>query len=355
MYCLRSCVWELTRACTMRCIHCGSQAGDSRKEELDEQEAFEIADQLIDLGCRRITLIGGEVTLCPHWARLARHFVDSGVTCCIVTNGYHKTRKDYEDFISSRIVSVSLSVDGMERLHNQIRGRADAFAEADLFCRQMGKTSVPLTVVTTITRDCVRELGSLYHWLAERGVQVWQWQQIAPMGNARGHESLLLRPDDVRQVFRQYQEFTSHGNGPQIVLADNLGYYVEQNGELLHPFQGCAAGLSTVGIDSVGNVRGCAALSDECFIEGNLRQTTLRAIWESPDSFSYNRKFTPELLNGKCRRCVKGSICAGGCRSFNASHGALYENPNCVTAICVDDWRSENGDEAMPKRALIQR
>lgn len=330
MYYLRSCVWELTRACTMRCIHCGSQAGDSREEELDEQEAFEIADQLIDLGCRRITLIGGEVTLCPHWARLARHFVDSGVTCCIVTNGYHKTKQDFEDFVSSRIVSVALSVDGMEQLHNQIRGRTDAFVQADQFCLHMGKTGIPLTAVTTITRDCVRDLGSLYHWLAERGVQVWQWQQVASMGNAREHGGLLLQRDDVREVFHQYQELTSHGNGPQIVLADNLGYYVEQNGELLHPFHGCVAGLSAIGIDSVGNVRGCASLSDECFIEGNLRRTTLRAIWESPDSFSYNRKFTPELLSGKCRRCEKGSICAGGCRSFNASHGALYENPNCI-------------------------
>lgn len=329
MYQLKSCVWELTRACTMCCLHCGSQAGIGRERELSEAEAMDIADQLIGLGCRRVTLIGGEVTLCSYWSNLARYFADHGVTCGIVTNGYHKTDEDFAAIRNSHISSVALSVDGMESLHNQIRGRDDAFAEAGLFCKRLLDIQVPLTAVTTITRNCVDQLEELYAWLMVRGVQTWQWQQVSPMGNARDREALALRPDDIVRLFELYKALSTRRGWPPIVLADNLGYHVEWEGEVFQPFQGCPAGLSMIGLDSMGNVRGCESLYDERFIEGNLREQSLRDIWDSPDSFAYNRQFTPELLTGKCRRCEHGRRCAGGCRSFNSFHGPMYENRTC--------------------------
>ena len=92
----------------------------------------------------------------------------------------------------------------------------------------------------------------------------------------------------------------------------------------------CSAGLSTLGIDSVGNVRGCESLYDERFIEGNLRQRSLREIWEDESAFSYNRRFEPRMLTGKCASCEMGEYCGGGCRSYNFfAGGKLYESPLC--------------------------
>ena len=77
---------------------------------------------------------------------------------------------------------------------------------------------------------------------------------------------------------------------------------------------GCGAGITSIGIDSVGNVRGCESMYDERFNEGNLREKSLRDIWEDPEAFKYNRGFTGELLSGACKNCEKGMFCAGGCR-----------------------------------------
>ena len=174
MYQLKSCVWELTRACSLRCLHCGSQAGACREEELSESEAMGIAKQLVGLGCKTVTLIGGEVTLCPYWPQLAHSFLENGAVCRIVTNGYRKTDQDYAAIRESGIDSAALSVDGMEALHNRIRGREDAFAEAERFCKTLLEMKVPLTAVTTITRDCVDQLEDLYLWLMGNGVRAWQ-------------------------------------------------------------------------------------------------------------------------------------------------------------------------------------
>ena len=63
----RACVWELTLAYNLRCKHCGSFAGSQRDDELSLEENLKIADQLAALGCRRVTLSGGEPTLNPDW------------------------------------------------------------------------------------------------------------------------------------------------------------------------------------------------------------------------------------------------------------------------------------------------
>ena len=120
-------------------------------------------------------------------------------------------------------------------------------------------------------------------------------------------------------------------------VADNIGYFGPHEGKIRgrnRPdsyFDGCGAGLTSVGIDSVGNVRGCESMYDERFIEGNLRERSLRDIWEDENAFSYNRRFDPSLLTGSCAKCPHGSVCAGGCRSYNyfSNAGRLYENPLC--------------------------
>ena len=39
------------------------------------------------------------------------------------------------------------------------------------------------------------------------------------------------------------------------------------------------------------------------------------------------------MLTGSCSGCEYGSVCAGGCRSYNYfSGGKLYENPLCARA-----------------------
>ena len=71
---------------------------------------------------------------------------------------------------------------------------------------------------------------------------------------------------------------------------------------------------------------------DDRFIEGNIRYKSLRDIWEDPDAFAYNRKFTPDMLTGKCSGCKYGHKCAGGCRSYNYfTTGELYNHRECVT------------------------
>ena len=70
-YDLRTCVWELTLACTYSCEHCGSRAGKARDGELSTEEALRVAADLAHLGCERVIMIGGEVFLRDDWDVIA--------------------------------------------------------------------------------------------------------------------------------------------------------------------------------------------------------------------------------------------------------------------------------------------
>ena len=95
-------------------------------------------------------------------------------------------------------------------------------------------------------------------------------------------------------------------------------------------WEGCQAGLTGFCIDSVGNVKGCGALYDEAFIEGNLRDRRLREIWCDENKFSYNRAFDVGKLTGPCKDCDLADICKGGCRASNYfTTGAPYESAFC--------------------------
>ena len=57
MYKIKNAVWEITLSCNINCLHCGSNANiNKRPQELSTGEAFDLIEQLADLGCERIVL-----------------------------------------------------------------------------------------------------------------------------------------------------------------------------------------------------------------------------------------------------------------------------------------------------------
>ncbi len=330
-YKIKKCVWELTTACTMNCKHCGSKAGNKRDNELKWDEAKKVAEQLVELGCEKVALIGGEVTLVPYWAELAHFFSVNSVVCDIITNGYRKSEKDYEQIAKSKVRAVAISIDGFRDVHNKIRGKDDAFEELEKFVDRLNEMHIKITAITTITKECIADLPEIYNWLKSKKVIAWQWQQVSPMGNAKDNLLNCLSKDDLREVIDIYEKLS----GAEVLLsmADNIGYYYAYKNRLFQQFKGCAAGLCVIGIDSVGNVKGCESLYDDKYIEGNLREETLADIWNDDTRFSYNRNFSIELMSGNCKECDVKHICAGGCRSFNAFNGELYNHVNCIKNI----------------------
>src|ERR1700752_225213 len=72
-------VWELTLACNLKCLHCGSRAGHRRPSELGTEECLDIIDQLAKLGTREISIIGGETFIRKDWLTIIHAITARGM------------------------------------------------------------------------------------------------------------------------------------------------------------------------------------------------------------------------------------------------------------------------------------
>ncbi|HEX3030288.1 MAG TPA: radical SAM protein [Clostridia bacterium] len=334
-YNLESGVWELTLKCNMNCIHCGSKAGKARENELTLDECLNIAQQYIQLGGKSLTLIGGEIFLCNGWEKIARKLSDGGVAVNIITNAFLLGDKQIEQIKYAKLSNVGISMDGMEESHNKIRNVSTSFQKVLNAFDLLNKENIPIAVVTTLVDFNFGDLEDMYNLLVKNNVKVWQIQIATPMGNMREKTDFLLDPAKV-PLITGFIRKKRHEMKMSIYAGDDIGYfdenemYIRNAPGTIGAWSGCQAGLRVIGIDSVGNVKGCESLYSDVFIEGNLREESLETIWNKEGNFSYNRQFDISKLTGKCLGCDKAKICRGGCRgSCFFTSDMLYENAYC--------------------------
>lgn len=330
---LQTCVWEITLACCFSCKYCGSKGGRARENELSTPECLDVIRQLAELGCKRVSLIGGEVFMRSDWAEIVEKLTEYHIRVSIISNGYLFSEKLIEQLKKYNVESIAVSLDGLGEIHDRFR-QDGSFQRVDRAIDVLAENGIMVSVISTLYSQNVPHLEELYQYLKGKPIVAWQLQACSPMGNVA--DSGMDYCFDFNQVIRfveSHLQTTPFAMG----IADNIGYFTEGEGHLRGNrsgqavFTGCHAGLTTIGIDSVGNVRGCESMYDERFIEGNLREKNLSEIWNNPDAFAYNRKFKLEMLTGKCRNCQYGKNCAGGCRSYNYfTHGKMYESVNCA-------------------------
>lgn len=336
MYKLFSCLWELTLRCNLNCMHCGSVAGSPRHEELTLNECLSIADEIIELECKELTFIGGEIFLYKGWEKIANHLSEHGMIVNLMSNGYNIRQKQIEQIKFANLSNVGISLDGTEEIHNKIRNNSRSFSEIQKTFELLKIAGIPIGVVTSLMEMNYPELEDVYQFLVESGVNLWQLQLVNPMGNMANKMDLILNPKHIPALIN-FIRAKNKDRYMLVVAADNIGYYYKNNEPYIRGTRspvcywgGCLAGITSVFIDSVGNVKGCGALYDKKFIEGNLRESSLKEIWTNKETFRYNREFTPDLLRGKCKDCDIGSLCKGGCRASNYfMKNYLYENAFC--------------------------
>jgi radical SAM protein with 4Fe4S-binding SPASM domain len=350
-----SCVWEMTLQCNMHCIHCGSKAGDKRENELTLEESMRVANDLFELGCRRISLIGGEIFLYYGWEHVARVMSRSGILVNIITNGYKFGDEEIEKIKYAGLTNVCFSVDGMEENHDRIRNRKNSFKKVLKGFARLRKEDIPFAVVTTLLDFNFHDLENMYDLFVKNKVSAWQIQLANLMGNMNEHKQHAIKAEKIPLITKFIRQ-KKEANKMNIYAADDIGYYDENEkhlrgecGEISY-WPGCQAGLTVVGIDSIGNVKGCESLYSEAFIEGNVRKESLKNIWFNEHNFLYNRKFTEDLLTGNCAKCDMGAFCRGGCKgSSYFNKGYLFENPYCIygankTAGCASGKREIPND-----------
>lgn len=320
----RACVWELTLACNLRCKHCGSFAGNRRERELDLSESLGIADQLAALGCRRVTLSGGEPTLNPDWDRIGKRLADHCIKVNLISNGWHWNEGHVARAKAAGFCGAAFSLDGFEREHDEFR-QPGSFARVVSAIEACVAGGLPVAVNTTVNRLNQSSLRQLRDFVRDKGAFSMQIQLATPSGNMGDHRDLVVDPVDLLWLVPEIASLCRQNTRKFFTVgADDIGYYgmpeqgLRDDGGELPFWLGCRAGCQVVGIESSGNVKGCLSMpssmhGEKRFVEGNLREKSLAEIWKAGDAFAYNRQHSEASLTGFCRVCRFRDFCRGGC------------------------------------------
>ncbi len=325
--------FQITRKCNLNCMHCGFNAGEERIRELTLDEIIEVVNELYYLNCKKIQITGGEPLLREDVFDIINYTSSLGIDTQILSNGFYITEEVVTKLKNSGISGVGISLDGLKKSHDTFRRFDGAFEKVIDALKLLIKNNIRTNVLTTVNKLSLHELDELYTLLHGLKINNWIIQTTARVGRMQQFNEFALDPKDSL-ILEKFIYKKQNLNGINIIPGDSIGYYSEFENKIRNgkSFTGCYAGIYQMGILSDGSVVGCLAMPHtKEFIEGNIREKSLSSIWFDENSFSYNRKFKPELLEGYCKVCKHGNICKAGCKAnaYGAT-GNLFNNPYCT-------------------------
>ncbi len=183
------------------------------------------------------------------------------------------------------------------------------------------------------------ELEALYEILLAEKFEGWQVQIVAALGRAADRPEMLLQPWQLLELLPRLAKLKERARAERVLLmpGNNVGYYSLDERVLRSAeadagsyWQGCQAGRYVLGVEADGAVKGCPSLQTASYTGGNVRDRSLREIWDQAPELAFTRTRTVDDLWGFCRTCTFAETCMGGC-SFTAHAllGRPGNNPYC--------------------------
>jgi Y-X(10)_GDL-associated radical SAM protein len=331
-------VWEITLACDLKCLHCGSRAGHKRPRELSTAECLEVVEALAQLGTREVSLIGGEAYLRRDWIEIIRAIRSHNLYCAVQTGGRNLTPERLDEAVDAGLNGLGVSLDGLAPLHDRLRGVPGSFARALDTLHRAREAGLSISVNTQIGADTMPDLPELMDTIIKTGAKHWQIQITVAMGNAVDNDDLLLQPHRVLELMPLLARLYVEGvdRGLLMEVGNNIGYFGPYEhiwrgfgDERVH-WTGCSAGQTVLALEADGTVKGCPSLATIGFAGGNIRDLSLEKIWQTSKEIHFGRLRSVDDLWGFCRTCYYADICRGGCTwTSHSLLGRPGNNPYC--------------------------
>lgn len=342
-------VWNMTRACNLKCVHCYAHATEhGGKDELSTEEGMALLDDLARFGSPVVLFSGGEPLLRKDLPLLADHAVQKGMRAVISTNGTLITREKAEELKRVGLSYIGISLDGTEAVNDRFRGKRGAFQDAMRGIRNARDAGIKVGLRFTINRMNAQEVGPLFDLLEEMEIPRICFYHLVYAGRGTelvkedlNHEEtrrtvdlIMDRTKDLhdRGIPKEVLTVDNHADGPYVYLrmrrendsrADEVLTLLKMN-------EGNSSGRGIGCVSWDGRVHADQFWRHHTF--GNVRQRAFSDIWtDLSDPLMAKLKDKKMHVTGRCARCAWLDICAGNFRvRAEAVHGDVWApDPAC--------------------------
>ncbi len=342
-------VWNATRACNLKCVHCYAQAKAQRQEnELTTQQAKIMIDDLAEFGAPVLLFSGGEPLMRKDLVELAQYAVDQGMRAVISTNGTLINREKAKALKDIGLSYVGVSLDGMETVNDQFRGKKGAFQRALSGIRNCREVGLKVGLRFTINRLNAAEVPFIFDLLEKEEIPRVCFYHLVYSGRGSNLQDQDLNHEETRQtvdlIIERTQDLHERGMDKEVLTVDNhadgpylyLKMLKEGNArakevlELLKMNEGNSSGRGIGCISWDGSVHADQFWRHHSF--GNIKERPFSSIWtDLTDPLMARLKEKKNYVKGRCAECQWLDICGGNFRvRAEAATGDLWApDPAC--------------------------
>lgn len=311
---LKTLFFELTDACNLSCVHCGSSSGPNNGTYIPEYLVRRVLDDVADKYDSSNILIaftGGEPLLHPSFFDLVKYATSLGFTCGVTTNAVLIDNACAAKMKKSGVRSVSVSIDGTEKTHDKFRGKNGAYSRAMAGLRSLVKVGGIYTQITTVVHhNNISLLDEMYEEAVKSGVHSWRPINIEPIGRAKLHEELALSAYEHRYLLEYIQKKRSSPD-TKINVSYGCSHYLgaEFEAEVRDFYFLCVAGIQVASVTAKGDITACLDIERrDSLVFGNVTQDSFTQVWEN--SFEPFRCDRSEQCD-ECLACNERKFCQG--------------------------------------------
>lgn len=342
-------VWNCTRRCNLRCVHCYSQSADLEyTEQMSTKQGKELLDDLAEFGAPVILFSGGEPLMRSDLFELAEHAVGLGMRAVVSTNGTLIEPDVAERLQKVGLSYVGVSLDGMRVTNDKFRGRKGAFDLALAGIRNCQAAGIKVGLRFTINKRNAADVSDIFSLLRDENIPRVCFYHLVYAG--RGTQ--LMNEDLDHQATRDVVDLIidrtaalhAEGLDKEVLTVDNHadGPYLYMR--MLREGRSRAADVLTLlrmnGGNSSGNGIGCVSWDGSVHADqfwrhvsfGNVTERKFSEIWrDQSNPLMAKLKDKRPHVRGRCAACRFLDVCGGNFRvRAEAATGDLWAcDPAC--------------------------
>lgn len=332
--------FELTDACNLSCLHCGSSACPQNKTYLPKKDIVKVLRSVVakyDPGEIMVCLTGGEPLLHPDFFEIVAYAKSLGFSCGITSNATLISEEVAQKLMLSGVDSVTISVDGLEQSHDWFRNVKGSFAKAitgvkNIMAATKGRISTQIT--TVVHKKNIQELDRIYDLVASLGVDSWRVINLEPIGRALERNDLLLDAFECRFLL-DYIRGKRFDPAVKIDVTYGCSHYTAQYERAVRDtYFLCGSGIYVGSVLCNGDIYSCLDIERRPeLIQGNINLDDFVDVWENRFmEFRIDRS----KLSNKCQKCEDRQFCKG-----DSAHTWDYKLQEPL--LCIKELLNQEG------------
>lgn len=219
-------VWNCTRTCNLKCVHCYAQSDAQRYEnEMTTDEGKAMIDDLAAFGAPVLLFSGGEPTLRPDMPELARYAKDCGMRVVISTNGTLITPQLAQLMADVGLSYVGVSLDGGRETHDHFRGVPGSFDKAIEGVRNAKAAGIKVGLRMTVNKLNQQDINEVFDLMEAEDVKRACFYHLVYTGRGSSLIDEDLNHEETRQavrlIMKRTKDWFDRGGTPEILTVDN--------------------------------------------------------------------------------------------------------------------------------------